>query len=330
MEKNRVHLSDWMGNALPDKSIPLIISDPPYFEVKGGFDFIWDSFEEYLKDVDKWAQECKRLLAENGTLIWWGHAKKIAYSQVILDKYFVLENHGVWKKKDCQSRRSSKEAMRSFMPVKEHWLMYSNYSKSENDWKNQNANLYFDGFDKIRLYLKNEISKVGVAKVAEHLNVSTRAIGHYTSKSQWYIPNEERYEKMQELGILRREYEEIRREYEEIRREYEEIRREYEEIRRYFNPISNHCEDVLEFSQEAHISKNYEHPTQKPESLTRVFIQTCSRPGDTVLVPFAGSGTECAMAAKEGRDFIGFDIDKEHQKMSQERADIYLARLELF
>ena len=38
-------------------------------------------------------------------------------------------------------------------------------------------------------------------------------------------------------------------------------------------------------------------------------IQTCSRKGDLVLVPFSGSGTECAMAAKEGREFIGFNAD---------------------
>lgn len=32
--------------------------DPPYFEVKGAFDFVWNSFEDYLKDVEKWAIEC--------------------------------------------------------------------------------------------------------------------------------------------------------------------------------------------------------------------------------------------------------------------------------
>ena len=82
-----------MNNQLPDKSVQLIIADPPYFEVKGEFDFIWKSFDDYLKDVEKWAIECKRLLADNGTLFWYGHAKKIAYAQIIFDKYFNLENN---------------------------------------------------------------------------------------------------------------------------------------------------------------------------------------------------------------------------------------------
>jgi DNA modification methylase len=69
---NKVHCKDWLENELPDKSVQLIIADPPYFEVKGSFDFVWRSFEDYLKYVEKWAIECKRVLADNGTLIWWG------------------------------------------------------------------------------------------------------------------------------------------------------------------------------------------------------------------------------------------------------------------
>ena len=85
-EINKVHHDDFLNNGLPDKCAKLIISDPPYFEVKGDFDFIWRDREHYLQDVELWAKECKRLLADNGTLFWYGHAKKIAYSQIILDK----------------------------------------------------------------------------------------------------------------------------------------------------------------------------------------------------------------------------------------------------
>ena len=51
---------------LEDKSQHLIIVDPPYFEVKGKFDFVWESFDDYLKDVEKWAVEIKRVMADNG------------------------------------------------------------------------------------------------------------------------------------------------------------------------------------------------------------------------------------------------------------------------
>ena len=46
-----------------------------------------------------------------------------------------------------------------------------------------------------------------------------------------------------------------------------------------------------------------------------------SRQNDLVLVPFAGSGTECAMAIKENRNFIGFEINAEYVKLCNERLD---------
>jgi len=112
-----------MNNQLPDKSVQLIIADPPYFEVKGEFDFIWKSFDDYLKDVEKWAIECKRLLADNGTLFWYGHAKKIAYSQIIFDRYLNLENN-IAIEFNRQTKKGVDE-FRCFAPVSERLLMYS-------------------------------------------------------------------------------------------------------------------------------------------------------------------------------------------------------------
>jgi DNA modification methylase len=40
---NTVIHSDFLNNNLPDKCANLIIADPPYFEVKGDFDFVWNS-----------------------------------------------------------------------------------------------------------------------------------------------------------------------------------------------------------------------------------------------------------------------------------------------
>ena len=50
---NKIHHMNFLDNTLPDKCANLIIADPPYFEVKGAFDFIWKSFDDYLKDVEK-------------------------------------------------------------------------------------------------------------------------------------------------------------------------------------------------------------------------------------------------------------------------------------
>ena len=77
-------------------------------------------------------------------------------------------------------------------------------------------------------------------------------------------------------------------------------------------------------------TSNYDHDTIKPEKLTRILINTCSRKNDLVVVPFAGSGTECAMSAKEKRRFVGFEITEKHAKMAQDRANKILKEPTLF
>ena len=58
-----------------------------------------------------------------------------------------------------------------------------------------------------------------------------------------------------------------------------------------------------------------------PEELVRPCILAGSRPGDTVLDPFAGSGTTGAVATQEGRDFIGIEINPDYCEIIRQRLD---------
>ncbi len=49
------------------------------------------------------------------------------------------------------------------------------------------------------------------------------------------------------------------------------------------------------------------HPTQKPEALLHRVILSTTRPGETVLDPFFGTGTTGAAAKRLGRGFIGIE-----------------------
>ena len=121
----------------------------------------------------------------------------------------------------------------------------------------------------------------------------------------------------------------IQKPYDELKSEYEKLRVEYENQMRCFNNYLK-LYDVMNFDQEAHITGKYDHDTCKPETLTRALILTCSRPNDLVLVPFAGSGTEVAMAIKEGRQAIGFDVEEKYCQMSNDRINKILSAPELF
>ena len=311
---------------IPDKSQHLIIVDPPYFEVKGGFDFIWSSFEEYLKDVEKWAIELKRILADNGSLFWWGNTKKIAYSQIILDKYFFLENSMVWRKQDSmQYQYYSVELSRSFNTHTEKLLFYSNdYEPS--DWNKTGLERVMEEKIKPRhpfaLYMRDEFEKAGV-KNREIASLFPSKTGGLTGcVSNWLngenTPTKEQYLKMRDL--LNGEY---------LRKEYEELRKEYEEQRRYFNNVSK-FEDVLEFGQQSNITRKHDHPTQKAPNLCKALVQTCSKKGQNCFIPFMGSAVEVIEAYNHGLNVTGCELDADYFKAGVERVEAETRQLTLF
>lgn len=57
------------------------------------------------------------------------------------------------------------------------------------------------------------------------------------------------------------------------------------------------------------IPNKRQHPTEKPVELPMHFIKLHSKPGDTILDPFCGSGSTGIAAVRMGRKFIGIELD---------------------
>jgi site-specific DNA-methyltransferase (adenine-specific)/site-specific DNA-methyltransferase (cytosine-N4-specific) len=58
-----------------------------------------------------------------------------------------------------------------------------------------------------------------------------------------------------------------------------------------------------------------------PRELVRPAVLAGSRPGGIVLDPFFGSGTVAEVAASEGRDFVGVELNPEYASVAQARLD---------
>ena len=61
------------------------------------------------------------------------------------------------------------------------------------------------------------------------------------------------------------------------------------------------------------------HPTQKPLPLSLRIVRHFSNPGDLVLVPFTGSGSECLAARMADRRFLGFDLNPDYVEITEGR-----------
>jgi site-specific DNA-methyltransferase (adenine-specific) len=61
------------------------------------------------------------------------------------------------------------------------------------------------------------------------------------------------------------------------------------------------------------------HPTQKPIELLERIVKASTRTGDIILDPFSGSATTGIAAYKEGRQYIGIELEEEYLKTSIKR-----------
>lgn len=86
------------------------------------------------------------------------------------------------------------------------------------------------------------------------------------------------------------------------------------------NPMGKSCGNVW---INPRIMKNYpewvDHPTQKPLALCDRIVKASSNKGDTVFIPFAGSGSEVVSAMRLQRNYIAAEINKDYVILCNDR-----------
>lgn len=69
--------------------------------------------------------------------------------------------------------------------------------------------------------------------------------------------------------------------------------------------------------------RDYLHPTQKPVEIMERAIENSSRPGQTLLDPFVGSGTAIVAAERTGRRCLAMEIDPRFAEVSLRRWEAF-------
>lgn len=318
IELNKVYNEDCLETMkrMEDSSIDLLIIDLPYYEVKGDFDFIWKDFDEFLEWIEVLAVEFKRILSDKGSLYIYGHSKKIAYKQIIFDKFFNLENHLKWYKTDCRTRIGF-DGFNSYPPVTEHILFYSNEIEETGLQTINNDNALYvpirDYFKEQRKLIKESLStinRVAFGDMSGKDGMAGNILSSY--KKGWSFPTEDKYNKLQKY------YNVCMVPYFELRNKYEILKKEYEDLIRPFNNRYR-LDDVVMFAQEVHITGIYDHPTQKPPKLSRALIETSTNKDSIVYIPFGGSGVELEQCEILGLKWIGSELEAKYCDIIEDR-----------
>jgi adenine-specific DNA-methyltransferase len=94
------------------------------------------------------------------------------------------------------------------------------------------------------------------------------------------------------------------------------------------NPLGKNPSDVWQIPKvtsgsDRASAERTAHPAQFPLAVVERIVKACSRSGDVVLDPFAGSGSLIEAALRHGRCAIGFEINAEYVELAARRVANY-------
>jgi len=313
---------------LPESSVDLIVTDPPYFKVKDlPWDRQWDTAAGYLAWLDRVLAEFYRVLAPNGSLYLFASPRMAARVELAVGERFEVLNHITWAKAEADYapgdqratafRARDVGASRKWMPFSERIIFAEHigadgYAKGESGWGRKCDELRGFVFEPLRAYLAGERDRAGITSRQVDKYLGNYMSGHYFGQSQWTLPTRDNYEAM------RRCFHDLNGGGEYLRREYEDLRREYEDLRRPFAVTADvPYTDVWTFpTVQAYPGK---HPCEKPLEMLEHIVRASSREGATVLDAFMGSGNTGKAAQGLGRSFIGIELSEHWHQVAGER-----------
>ncbi|WP_338885300.1 site-specific DNA-methyltransferase [Xenorhabdus sp. TH1] len=324
---------------LPDNCIDLIATDPPYFRVKDcSWDNQWQDVTAYLVWLDELLAEFWRVLKPNGSLYIFCGSRLAADTELLVRERFNVLNHIIWAKPSGPWRRHNKESQRMYFPATERIIFAEHYHgpyhpKGDGYFK-QCRELKQAVFKPLVDYFRNARKALGVTAKDIHAATGKQMAGHWFSDSQWQLPNEGDYQKLQALfdrianekhqrGELNTPYSELVESHLTLSRQYDELRQEYGLMRRPFTVTAAvPYTDVWQFASVQYYPGK--HPCEKPADLMAHIIQSSSREGDMVADFFMGSGATLKAALKLNRRVLGVELEKARFKQTEQEINLEL------
>ena len=102
-----------------------------------------------------------------------------------------------------------------------------------------------------------------------------------------------------------------------------------ENLKKIFSPTMNDGIGGKEHNKETATKKSNFHPTVKPLKLMQYLTRLVTPKKGIVLDPFAGSGSTCIGAVKEGFNFIGIELSEDYCKIAEARLKKHLEQEKL-
>jgi site-specific DNA-methyltransferase (adenine-specific) len=305
---------------IPDNSIDLVITSPPYFQQRkyGGCEVGSERFvENYIDAIMDVFHECVRILKDTGSIVINMGDKYLNGSLLLVPYRFAIQattmetvklvNNITWIKTNPTPRQFKRRLVSSTEP-------FFHFVKSDNYYYDLDA---FQKKDSYQTSITNFHKKTTIGsrykKLLKESELTTE------QKKQAFKELEDTIEEVRDGKIT------------SFRMKIRGIHspafggqsggRQIQLEKKGFTIIKllgNHLKkDVITSSVET--IKWNKHPAIYPEAIIRELIRLLTPDDSIVLDPYMGSGTTAVAAKKLGRHFIGIDINPEYCAMATER-----------
>ena len=286
---------------IPDGSVDLILTDPPYGTIKGmklkGWDNSTTKWDDAIDNNKMW-HEINRVLRVNGCCILFAQDP---YTSVLMNdchNNVPFSYRLVWDKKHYASPLGANK-----FPV--------NYF--------EDVCVFFKKYDSLALHpLRHYFADV-LEFIGKNLKQVNTELGHRRAEHCFYIDSTQ-------FGLcIEATYNELIERYSINKMQgfmsYAELKAVDDEhkktVARVFNlhDGKKYKSNILEYKKDY----NGYHPTQKPVALLEDLIQTYSNEGNTVLDFTMGSGSTGVAAKNLNRKFIGIEKDAGYFEIAKQR-----------
>ena len=302
---------------IPDDSIDLVLTDPPYGIMvgidgsKAAKDFNYKSHDWDIKiDTEKLFPELNRILRPNGRCILF--AQEPYTSELITHAIPSLpfSYRAVWKKNSFANALGVNKAMVSYF---EDILIFSKVHPKHD----------FKGAHPLRPYSEKVFDFIGMTKKAL-IDVLGQCVDHFFrfNSTQFSLCTENTYCELIDKFHIDEMADFIP--FEELQKIDVEYRTDLiNRMNSQYPSIFNLWEGGKSKSNVLEYAKDNDgfHPTQKPVALLEDLIKTFSNPGDVVLDFAMGSGSTPVAAVNTGRHYVGFELDPGYYDIACKRLD---------
>jgi DNA modification methylase len=298
---------------IPDKSIDMILCDLPY----GTTACKWDTIIPF----DKLWEQYNRIIRDGGIVVLFG--SQPFTTQLINSNIENFKYELIWEKEQGINFPLAKK-----QPLKSHENICVFFQTPTDNTENR--------YQDLKEYMIGEKEKTGLKSKEINTLLKNYMSSHYfTRGTQFTIPKEEDYIKLQSTGYFKKEYPLIKEEYEKGFNTYNpqmehngkgwksgskskiEVYGGLETLARKTSDNEyRYPKSVMRYNREYGL-----HPTQKPVALFEYLIKTYTNEGELVLDNCMGSGTTAVAAARLNRQFLGFERESEYVRIANQRLE---------